>query len=53
MYRPVADEGHDFWEDLVKNYVDFNPMYIISISNVAVAAGGPSGPWPIYGLAFM
>ena len=27
MPRPVAGEGHDFWGDLVKNYVEFNyPM---------------------------
>jgi len=33
MPRPVADEGHDFLGDLVKNYVEYKyPIYIISIS---------------------
>ena len=33
MPRPVADEGYDFWGDLIKNYVEFKyPMYTISMS---------------------
>ena len=33
MPRPVADDGHDFWGDLVKNYVEFKHYTNIKINS--------------------
>ena len=34
MLRPVADDGHDFWGDLVKNYVEFKHYTNIKINKL-------------------
>jgi len=34
MPRPVADDGHDFWGDLVINYVKFKHYTNIKINSI-------------------
>ena len=34
MPRPVADDGHDIWGDLVKNYVEFKHCTYIKINSI-------------------
>ena len=34
MPRPVADDGHDFWGDLGKNYVEFKHYTNIKINSI-------------------